>query len=418
MSRPEKIISIIMLFLSGALFAQETKLKIFTDCQTGCYLTYLKQNLQGVEFVRDRHDADVYILITSEANGSGGETYYVDFEGQGKFKNVKEQLIFNTNPDMQAEEIRTKLLKVIRLGLAKFWLHAGADDIFDIQFHQTAQTVKPPEDKWNNWVFRMSVSGFGNGDSNFSSVNYNTGFSARQVKKEHKFKFSLHYSHGKQKYVFGDYIIRSKKESFSTHISEILSINEHWSYGFFGGAYRSSYSNYRFAGYFNAGVEYDFFPYSQSSKHLLALQFKIGPQRNIYFEKTIFGQTMETLWQSQLSLVTDIVRKWGNINLSLNYDQYLGKPELRSFSFYSGIQLRLYKGLNFRVSGSYAITHDKINIAAGGASLEEILLRQKELLSSYNFFASVGLSYSFGSIYNTIVNPRFGGGGSRVYYFY
>ena len=43
----------------------------------------------------------------------------------------------------------------------------------------------------------------------------------------------------------------------------------------------------------------------------------------------------------------------------------------------------------------------------GNVSLEELLLQQQQLQSGYNYFFNVGLSYSFGSIYNTIVNPRF-----------
>jgi len=42
-----------------------------------------------------------------------------------------------------------------------------------------------------------------------------------------------------------------------------------------------------------------------------------------------------------------------------------------------------------------------------GASLEEILLRRRELETSYYYYFSIGLSYTFGSIYNNVVNPRF-----------
>ena len=69
--------------------------------------------------------------------------------------------------------------------------------------------------------------------------------------------------------------------------------------------------------------------------------------------------------------------------------------------------MRVFKGFNFNVSGSYTITRNQINLPAGDVSLEELLLQQQQLQSGFNYFASVGFSYSFGSIYNTIVNPRF-----------
>ncbi|CAN5874922.1 hypothetical protein BH18ACI5_BH18ACI5_26540 [soil metagenome] len=39
---------------------------------------------------------------------------------------------------------------------------------------------------------------------------------------------------------------------------------------------------------------------------------------------------------------------------------------------------------------------------------EEILLRLRELQSGYEYEISFGISYSFGSIFSSIVNPRFG----------
>jgi hypothetical protein len=45
------------------------------------------------------------------------------------------------------------------------------------------------------------------------------------------------------------------------------------------------------------------------------------------------------------------------------------------------------------------------------------LLRRKQLETSYNYYAYVGISYSFGSIFNNAVNPRFGssgGGGMSI----
>jgi len=44
----------------------------------------------------------------------------------------------------------------------------------------------------------------------------------------------------------------------------------------------------------------------------------------------------------------------------------------------------------------------------GGASLEEVLLQRRELQTQYSYWGNVGVSYSFGSIYNNVVNSRFG----------
>lgn len=65
------------------------------------------------------------------------------------------------------------------------------------------------------------------------------------------------------------------------------------------------------------------------------------------------------------------------------------------------------RGFSLNLNGNHSITRNQVNLAAGDVTLEELLLRQQQLQSGYNYFVSIGLSYSFGSIYNTIVNPRF-----------
>jgi hypothetical protein len=44
-----------------------------------------------------------------------------------------------------------------------------------------------------------------------------------------------------------------------------------------------------------------------------------------------------------------------------------------------GTRIRLFKGFNFNVSGSYSITRNQINLPGGGLSLEELLLQQQQL---------------------------------------
>jgi hypothetical protein len=45
-------------------------------------------------------------------------------------------------------------------------------------------------------------------------------------------------------------------------------------------------------------------------------------------------------------------------------------------------------------------------------------VRQRQLATSYSYSVYFGVSYTFGSIFNNVVNPRFGssGGGMIMYY--
>ncbi len=63
--------------------------------------------------------------------------------------------------------------------------------------------------------------------------------------------------------------------------------------------------------------------------------------------------------------------------------------------------------MQFNLFGSIARIKDQIFLPKEGATDEEILVRRRALGTDYRYFMNVSLSYTFGSIFNNIVNPRF-----------
>ena len=57
---------------------------------------------------------------------------------------------------------------------------------------------------------------------------------------------------------------------------------------------------------------------------------------------------------------------------------------------------------------------DQISLPRRSATQEEVLLRLRELQSGYEVSVAFGIRYSFGSIFNNVVNPRFGEGGGGM----
>jgi hypothetical protein len=43
--------------------------------------------------------------------------------------------------------------------------------------------------------------------------------------------------------------------------------------------------------------------------------------------------------------------------------------------------------------------------------MQDILLQRKQMATQYEYFTGFGFTYTFGSIYNNVVNPRFGNSG-------
>jgi hypothetical protein len=84
---------------------------------------------------------------------------------------------------------------------------------------------------------------------------------------------------------------------------------------------------------------------------------------------------------------------------------------------FNAINARLFKGFSFDMFCSLSLLRDQLYLSKGGATEEEILLRRRQLSTSYSYFMGIGLSYTFGSIFNNVVNPRFEGGSGTFFFF-
>jgi hypothetical protein len=59
---------------------------------------------------------------------------------------------------------------------------------------------------------------------------------------------------------------------------------------------------------------------------------------------------------------------------------------------------------------------DQLYLPRGEASDEEVIARQQALSTNFRYFVFTGVRYQFGSMFNSVVNPRFGsmGGGGQT----
>jgi hypothetical protein len=77
---------------------------------------------------------------------------------------------------------------------------------------------------------------------------------------------------------------------------------------------------------------------------------------------------------------------------------------------FTDIRIRIFKGLSIEIGGSIAHINDQVNLKKGDVTEAERLLKLTELATKYRIEGGIELTYTFGSIYNNIVNPRFGNG--------
>jgi len=74
----------------------------------------------------------------------------------------------------------------------------------------------------------------------------------------------------------------------------------------------------------------------------------------------------------------------------------------------SSVNIRVFKGLSLGFFGGIARIHDQLNIIKEEDITEaERLLQLREQATRYRIMGGIEITYTFGSIYNNVVNPRF-----------
>ena len=377
---------------------------------------YIRKEIPYINYVRDIKEADVYILSTSQGTGSGGQMFTYFLVGQNKNGGMCDTLSFVTTPDETQDETRIKEVRTLKMGLMRYVAKTPLSKYMTIGFSEPlSETVST--DKWDSWVFSTNLNGFLDGQKLTKSDQLFGKITANRITKDWKINSQVNYSYGKDIFDTVGGFITSENISKSANIMIVKSITEHWSYGGSANIGASSFNNQKMLLSIMPAIEYDIFPYSESTRRQLRLLYRAGYNYVTYIDSTIYNKTRETLWQHSLTAAYEVVQKWGTINVSLGYSNYLHDWSKNNISLDGFIELRVAKGLNVSFGGGASIIHDQLGLVKGGASTQEVLLRRKELATQYRYFTFFGFTYTFGSIYNNVVNPRFGnngGGGMTI----
>jgi len=420
----KKIILPLLFIFNGLLtFSQENAVKTDTlrKDALNVYMNasdYIKREIPYINYVRDIKVADVYIISTYQRTGSGGTEYTYFITGQNRFYGMADTVSFTSSPDDTQDIIRMKEANTLKMGLMRYVLKTPLSQHIKISFSEPmSETVST--DKWNNWVFRVSVNGYLTGEKSYQSQYIRGNLSASRITSDWKITFNSSYYYSVSTYDISGLKYTSKNNSKNLNAMVVKSLSDHWSAGGFLNVGSSSYSNEKFNAGIMPAIEYDIFPYSQSTRKQLRLLYRIGFNPVIYTDTTIYNQIKENLWSHSFSAAYEVVQKWGSVDMNLSYSNYLHDWSKNNLSFFSYLNLRITKGLSLNIGGGASLIHDQLGLVKGGATTEEILLRRRELETQYEFYTSFGLTYTFGSIYNNVVNPRFGsssGGGYYIFY--
>lgn len=187
------------------------------------------------------------------------------------------------------------------------------------------------------------------------------------------------------------------------------SLGPHWSIGVESGVSASDFGNTKLIARAWPAVEYSVFPYREYASRQLVLQYAVGAHHARYNEVTLLGKERETVGRHRFAARFDQKQPWGSLEVGVDASQYLHDLSKYRLEAQADISWRIIRGLSVTVEGQASRVRDQISLPRRGATPEEVLLRLRELQSGYQVELRFGLTYSFGSLFNNVVNPRFGG---------
>ncbi|TVP54092.1 MAG: hypothetical protein EA351_13885 [Gemmatimonadales bacterium] len=397
---------------------------VFLDCQSrrNCNRSQFQTEIEFATWVRDRSDADVHLIFTSQGLSGGGREYTLDFVGQGPLEGLTDELTFiEDGQDVQAE-VMDGLARTLRLGLLRFALQSGMGENLDVEFlgdaapeaggdvesHALEEGEAGVYDPWNYWTFQVGLSGNADFRETRTSTRVNPRVNADRVTEDWKMNFHGRLDFRRESRDLADgRVVRDDRDDWRVTALVVRSVSNHFSVGIDADMRNSVARNQHARLQFNPAVEYNYFPYAEANRRQLIAHYSVGFEHSNYIEETMFGTLRETLPQHRLGVQYRAREQWGNAGLGIDANQYLHDADFYSLGIQGDVSYRIVRGLELNVSGSASIVNDNIHTPAGDISDEDILLGRQALPSSYRYQTSLGLSYRWGSSFANVVNTRF-----------
>jgi len=382
-------------------------LRVYLDCNY-CDLLYIRKNIPFVSFTRDPELAQVHVIVSINRTGSGGFRYNLKFIGREDLADIEQQLDY-TSSQSDSRLLRNKgLTQILKMGLMPFVARTGNTSNINIDYDSEngGEVAREGKDPWNAWIFYIDSRGSVEMEESQQELSFENSLRANRTTDKWKFRSELDNEYDEENYEDDGNKIKSILRETELDILLVKSLNSQWSVGFLGGARTTTFRNFHLKYEIAPAIEYNFFPWDLLDQKILTIGYHAGFQSFHYIEETVFGKMKENLMFEALRFELELRQPWGEVDTRLTGSHYFQDLDLYGIELSSSIAFRITKGLMFRLHMDANSIHDQIYLAKGDASLEEILLKRKQLSTQYDLEFGVGIRYSFGSIYNNVVNRR------------
>jgi hypothetical protein len=390
----------------------EAPIALYIDCkQVVCDHDFFRTEIPFVAHVRDRHHADVHVLVSGQPTAAGGMEATLAFIGQNGFAGENDTLRYVWGPAEGLDRLRQGIAGALKRGLVRYVNRTAMSDHITV-LYRPALAVPPPtmDDPWSRWSFRVGVNGFTSGEALVSSLNLVGSVSANRTTEALKIALSGQTQFNRSAFEFGEgRRFESVQRSHGFNALVVGSVNGHVSPGVRLSAVSSSYLNQALTLRAAPAVEFNVFPYRESTRRMLTLEYSLGVNDFNYEEETIFGRRAERLLDQRLLVSLRLTQPWGSVAVGAEASHYLHDTNKHRGIFAGSVDWNLARGLSLSTSANVQRVRDQLFLPRRDASDEEILLQQRQLATSYSYSASLGISYTFGSRLASVVNRRLAG---------
>jgi hypothetical protein len=352
--------------------------------------------------------------VTQQQTGAGGTEFTFDFIGLRSLAGRADTLRYVSRQVDTEDEVRDGYTRILGLGLVRYLAYASAGDRVDVEFagESSERQTAPDDDPWNLWVFRASVGAELDGESRRKSRTFEGSFSASRTTEELKVDVSVNGDYERDEFEFrDDSLLVSSARDVGAEATVVWSLGPHWSWGLSASAEAETSTNQALATDLAPAVEYSVYPYAESTRRQITFLYRVGVAHFRYEELTLFDKTRETRPGQSLEISADFVQPWGELTLSLEGSNFLDDFAQHRLDLFTNLEFQLFRGLNLDIRGNVARIKDQIYLSRVGIPDEEVLLERRELGTDYEYSMEVGLSFTFGSVFNNVVNPRIRTGG-------
>jgi hypothetical protein len=262
-------------------------------------------------------------------------------------------------------------------------------------------------DDWDYWIFSIDLGGGLKAEESRNAYTIRSAFTADRVTELWKFKNEFTYLYEEENFKDEGESLKSSLKEWRARSDLVRSLNIKWSAGLFAELYSTTFKNISLGWSFAPAVEYNIFPWSQAERRKFALGYRIGYTSLKYYQETLFDQTSDGLLFHAFEIELELVQPWGNVEFDFETSQYLEQKDKYSLKLDIKLGFRISSGWEFILESKMESIQDQIYLPKGDASIDEILLKRRQLATTYDLALSLGFRYTFGSIYNNIINRRF-----------